>query len=337
MFKTLTAGAVLSLATAIMPAQAADYTMILAHTLSDPHHPIYRTFEKIKTDIEEQSNGRIAVQHLPGGALGGDREAMESMLLGDIQFSPQSTSAAFQFVPDFAVFDLPYTFPSDPKVLNKVLNHSAFTDLLRAKLKDKGIHFGGILNAGFRELTTSNTPVHTPDDIAAAGLRIRVQENPIHIALWRALGAAPTPIAFPEIYGALQQGVVDGQENPYGHILSQRFYEVQKYVINTNHIFLANVNLINEDWFESLPEDLQQVVDHVLDETTDYQWDLQASLEADQRAELAENTTIIDLTPDELAQFKAKTKDIEAMVREQAGDEIVDVLMTELNKTENAQ
>lgn len=108
-----------ALALSVLPMQAAEYKMILAHSLSDPQNPIYRTFEKIKTDLEARSNGRIAVEIMPGGALGGDREAMESMMLGDIQFSPQSTSAAVQFVPELAVFDMPYTLPADPAKLKR--------------------------------------------------------------------------------------------------------------------------------------------------------------------------------------------------------------------------
>jgi C4-dicarboxylate-binding protein DctP len=316
----------------VVPAGAAEYTMILAHSLSDPQHPIYKSFEKIKADIEERSGGRIEVQHLPGGAMGGDREAMESMMLGDVQFSPQSTSAAFQFVPEFAVFDLPYTLPADTAKLNQLINKSEFTELFKTALDAKGIHWGGIFNAGFRNLTTSKTEVHTPDDIAKAGLRIRVQENPIHIALWRALGAAPTPIAFPEIYGALQQGVVDGQENPYGHIISQRFYEVQKYVINTNHIFLANVNLINKAWFDSLPPDLQKVVDDAMLEACDYQWKLQDEDADKQRATLASHLTVIDLTDEEVGKFREKTTEVEKLVRERAGDAIVDALYVQLKK-----
>jgi TRAP-type transport system periplasmic protein len=309
------------------PAFAADYTMIMAHGLSDARHPLYQTFEKIKTDIEERSAGRIEVDHQPGSALGGDREIMESLMLGDIQFAPLGTSGAIQFIPEFAVFDLPYTLPPDTKTLKTVLNNSAFSNEIKSTLENKGIHFGGVLNGGFRNLTTAKTEVHKPEDIAAASLRLRVQENPVHIALWRDLGAAPTPIAFPELYGALQQGVVDGQENPYGHILSQRFYEVQGYLINTKHIFLANINLVNKEWFDSLPADLQQVVDGVLAETTDFQWELQDKAELEQREELQKHLKIIDLKPEEMEAFRTKTEGVAKLVRERAGDAIVDSLL----------
>lgn len=311
---------------------AADYNMIMAHTLSDPSNPLYQAFEKIANDLEERSEGRIAVDHQSGGALGGDRELMESLLLGDVQFVPISTSGAVQFVPEFAAFDLPYTLPADKTALRKVTNDSALTEKYREILADRGLVFGGIFDAGFRNLTTASTEVHSPEDIAGAELRIRVMENPVHIGIWDSLGAAPTPIAFPELYGALQQGVVDGQENPYGHILSQKFYEVQDYLMTTSHIFLANVNLVNKEWYDSLPEDLQTVFDEVVIEATDYAWQTQADMEADMRAELAKSMTIIDLSPEELAKFRESTTGVAVLVREKAGDEIVDLMIQSVDE-----
>lgn len=329
---TLLAGAAWA-TLAALPAAAADYTMIMAHGLCDRSHPLYKAFDKIKADIEERSGGKIAVEDQGCGALGGDREVMESLMLGDIQFAPLGTSGAIQFVPEFSVFDIPYVLPTDAAELKPILNDSALSEQLTEVLAKKGLVFGGILDGGFRNLTTAGTEVHSPDDIAKAGLRIRVQENPVHIQIWKDLGAAPTPIAFPELYGALQQGVVDGQENPYSHILSQRFYEVQKYLINTQHIFLANINLLNQDWLDSLPTDLQKVVTDVMHESVDFQWQLQAEAEGAQREELAKHLTIIDLTPEELGAFRAKTTDVVDMVRDKAGDDIVDALLSATGAT----
>jgi TRAP-type transport system periplasmic protein len=311
----LTSGTLLSTLAFAMPAVAQDYTMIMAHTLSDTKHPIYQAFQRLETEIEQRSNGRIDVVDQGGGALGGDRETMESAIFGDIQFAPMSSSAAVQFVPELAVFDIPYVMPADKDARYALLNEGALADAISAAMEAKGLKFMGIMDGGFRNLTTKDTEVHSPADIAAAGLRVRVQENPIHIAIWRDLGASPTPIAFTELYGALQQGVVDAQENPYGHILSQRFYEVQKYLINTN-----------------LPEDLQKAVDESFDVATKYEWDVQAELQDSQRAELETHMTIIDLTPEELAQFQDKTTGVVDMVRERAGNEIVDTLLEALKK-----
>ncbi|MEQ3626416.1 MAG: TRAP transporter substrate-binding protein [Celeribacter sp.] len=328
--KTLGASALLAITTAL-PAAAADYTMILAHTLADTSHPLYQAFEKIEKDIEEKSEGRIDVQHQPGGALGGDRELMESMLLGDVQFVPTSTSGAVQFVPEFAAFEIPYVFPTDTAKLRAILNDSEFTTAISAKLEEQGMKFGKFHNGGFRQLTTSSVPVSSPDDISSNNLRIRVPENPYSVAIWESIGAAPTPIAFPELYGALQQGVVDGQENPFGHILSQRFYEVQDYLTTTSHILLANVNLLNLDWFNSLPEDLQQVVDTALSDAETFQWELQDEMLAEQRAQIEANMEVIDLTDDQLAAFREKTQPIQQMVRDNIGDEMVDSLLASID------
>ncbi|KPQ21523.1 TRAP transporter substrate-binding protein [Halomonas sp. HL-93] len=333
-FKTLATGSLMTLLTAT-PAMAQEHTMILAHGLSDKSHPLYQTFEKIADDIESNSDGRIDVQHQSGGALGGDRELMESLLLGDIQFVPVSTSGAVQFIPEFAVFEIPYIFPTQSEPLQTILNDSEFTDRMKTILTDQGLKLGGFYNGGFRQLTTSNTPVRTLEDIRDNDLRIRVPENPYSVAIWEALGAAPTPISFPELYGALQQGVVDGQENPYGHILSQRFYEVQNYLTTTNHIFLANVNLLNKQWFDSLPDDLQQVVDDALAEAETFQWDLQNKMLSQQRTKLEESMEFIDLDTDELEAFREATAPIEDQVREDIGDDIVDSLMTSIENTTN--
>ncbi|SNY92717.1 tripartite ATP-independent transporter solute receptor, DctP family [Cohaesibacter sp. ES.047] len=329
-FNKLLAGVALVAMTATGPAWSADYTMIMAHTLSDTEHPIYQAFLKLKSEIEEKSDGRIEVIDQGGGALGGDREIMESTMFGDIQFGPMSTSGATQFIKELSVFDIPYVMPTDDAERKALVNDGPLAEAISKALDAKGLRYEGIMNGGFRNLTTAKTEVHSPKDIADAGLRIRVQENPVHIKIWKDLGAAPTPISFPELYGALQQGVVDGQENPYGHILSQRFYEVQGYLTNTRHIFLANISMINKGWYESLPDDLKKVVDDGFKTATDFQWKVQAELEDSQRAELAKNMTIIDLTPEELKQFQDKTADVANLVRETAGDEIVDTLMNEI-------
>ena len=133
--KSLSISALLALGTAL-PAAAADYTMILAHTLSDKTHPLYQAFDKIEADLEEKSGGRIDVQQQGGGALGGDRELMESLLLGDVQLVPTSTSGAVQFVPEFAAFEIPYVFPTDTARLRTILNDSEFSAFIDEKLAE---------------------------------------------------------------------------------------------------------------------------------------------------------------------------------------------------------
>lgn len=332
---TATAGGLLAAMLQVTAVEAADYNMILSMQVTDPESPIYQAFEYIESEITERSNGRIEAKLFGGGALGGDREVAESIALGDVQLTTMSTSPLVPFVKQLAVFDIPYVFPADPEVQKKVLLESDFSKSLEGYMEPSGFRLAGFFNIGFRQLTTSSVPVHSVEDIEKAKLRIRVQENPYHIELWRLLGAAPTPIAYTELYGALQQGVVDGQENPYLNILSSRFYEVQDYLTETNHILLANLILMDNAWYQSLPEDLQDVVDGVLDDAIAHQWTAQNEALAGQRAELAEHMEIITLTPEALAEFQQRTAPMIDQIRADVGDEIVDNLLGAIDQAKS--
>lgn len=321
------AGGILAAGLIAPAAGAAEYDMVLAMQLSDPENPIYQAFEYIETEIEARSDNRIDAKLFGGGALGGDREVAESIALGDVQLTTMSTSPLVPFVKELAVFDIPYVFPADPDQLKTVLLDSAFSESLGQYMEPSGFRLVGFFNSGFRQLTTAKTPVHSVEDIAEAKLRIRVQENPFHIELWNLLGAAPTPVAYTELFGALQQGVVDGQENPFINILSSKFYEVQGYLTETSHILLASAILMDNVWYQSLPEDLQAVVDDVMSDAMDWQWDAQNKAISQQRAALAEHMEIIELAPEELAGFKERTAPMVGEIRGAVGDELVDSLL----------
>lgn len=332
--KTLLGGAIAVLLAGRV-ASAGDFHMVMAMQVGDPQNTTYQAFEFIKDEIAKRSNGRIDVDFIGGGALGGDREVAESVSLGEVQLTSMSTSVVVSFVPEMAVFDLPYVFPNDPAVLQKVLLRSTFTQSLDGYLEKKGFRRAGFFNYGFRQLTTSQTPVHSVEDIEKAGLRIRVQENPFHIALWKMLGAAPTPIAYTELYGALRQGVVDGQENPYINIISSKFNEVQGYLTETNHILLANICLMDLNWYNSLPDDLKQVVDGVISDAIDRQWIAQNNALSAQKAELAKTMEIIELTPEQLEGFKTRTAPMIDMVRKAVGDDLVNGLLDAIKTASN--
>ncbi|MHA6643679.1 TRAP transporter substrate-binding protein [Mesorhizobium sp. A623] len=206
-------------------------------------------------EIKEKTNGRIEIRIQGGGALGGDREVIEGVQLGTVDMTVVSTSILVNFDPDFAIFDIPFLF-RDFDHAEAVLNGPIGKELLDG-LPEKGfvgLAFGGM---GFRELTNSVRPVKTPEDVK--GLKIRTQQNEMHIAVWRELGALPTPMAIPEVYTALQQGVVDGQENPVGAIINNRFGEVQKYLSLTDHAFTPLVLLTSPSIYSSLSDDDKQV------------------------------------------------------------------------------
>jgi tripartite ATP-independent transporter DctP family solute receptor len=201
-------------------------------------------------EVARRTEGRYQVQLQGGGALGGDRDVVEGVQFGTIDMTVVSTSVVANFAPDFAVFDVPFLF-RDFDHAQAVFDGPVGQEIL-GTLPDAGfvgLAAGGI---GFRQLTNNVRPVTSAADVE--GLKIRTQQNELHLQAWQALGSLPTPMAVTEVYSALQQGVVDGQENPVGAIINNRFGEVQKYMSITNHAFTPVVLLINPGVFDGLSE-----------------------------------------------------------------------------------
>ena len=206
--------------------------------------------------VKQRTNGRVEIRLHPGGALGGDREVIEGVQIGTVEMTVASTSVFANFVPDVQVFDIPFLF-RDFDHAQAVLDGPIGQEIL-AKFEArgmKGLAFGGI---GFRQLTNSKRPVAGTEDVK--GLKIRTQENQIHLQVWRALGALPTPMAIPEVFTALQQGVMDGQENPIGAIINNRFGQVQKYLTITNHAFTPLALVISPAAYAALSPDDRKVL-----------------------------------------------------------------------------
>jgi len=187
--------------------------------------------------VKELTGGRYAVEVSYGGALGGERDILEGVQLGTVDLALTSTSITGNFVPDFQMFDIPFLF-RDFGHAQRVLDGPIGQDVL-GKLTGRGLVGLGLGGVGFRQLTNSRKPVDSAEGVR--GMKIRTMENPIHLQAWRAIGALPTPMALPEVFPALQQGTVDGQENPIGAIIGNRFGEVQKHLSMTNHAFTATV------------------------------------------------------------------------------------------------
>ena len=206
-------------------------------------------------EIEERTEGRYKIQLHGAGALGGDRDVVEGVQFGTVDMTISSTAVVANFAPEFAVFDVPFLF-RDFNHAQAVFDGPVGQEIL-ASVPDAGfvgLAAGGI---GFRQLTNNVRPVTSVADVA--GLKIRTQQNDLHLQAWEALGALPTPMAVTEVYSALQQGVVDGQENPIGAILNNRFGEVQKYMSITDHAFTPVVILINPGVYDGLSDTDKQI------------------------------------------------------------------------------
>lgn len=253
--KAAACAALLSASFYCAPANAADVT--LSWTFVNPMDSHFgAAATAFKEYVEAESDNHIKVEIFPAGALGGEREIMEGLQFGSIDIGHTSTTVAGNFVPELLVFDVPFLFRNatharavlDGPIGNKVL----------AVANGYGITGLGFGENGLRHLTNSKHPVRNPDDLS--GLTIRTMENEIHIKAFATLGARPVPLAWPELYAALQQGVVDGQENPIANILTAKFYEVQPYMTLTGHVYAPSLVAMNTASWEQLADEDKAIV-----------------------------------------------------------------------------
>ncbi|MEK3989789.1 MULTISPECIES: DctP family TRAP transporter solute-binding subunit [Robertmurraya] len=278
--------------------------------------------------VESKTNGSIKVEVYPNGQLGGDREVFESLQFGSIQGTTMSTGPIAQFVPKFNVFDLPFLFPNS-EVAYEVLDGKIGSDLL-AELESQNVIGLNYWENGFRHLTNGVKEVKTPEDVK--GLKIRTLENDLHMDIWSELGANPTPMAFTELFAGLQQGVVDGQENPVGNVTANKFYEVQKYLSKTGHVYNASPFLISKDFWNTLSDEEKKAVQEAADEARDHQRELNQKEDEDGYKFLTENgMTVTDITDEEKEAFLEKVKPVYEKYSASIGEEFVDELLAEIN------
>jgi tripartite ATP-independent transporter DctP family solute receptor len=203
------------------------------------------TFAK---EVEKRTNGRYKIQTFYNGALGGERESIEAVQLGTQELAFSSTGPVPNFVPETKILDVPFLF-RDKAHARAVLDGPIGQDLLK-KFESKGFKALGWAENGFRHMTNSKREVKTPEDLK--GLKMRTMENPVHIAAYKGFGIVTTPMAFPEVFTALQQGTVDGQENPLSVIIAAKFDQVQKHLSLTGHVYSPAIWVMNKAAFEKL-------------------------------------------------------------------------------------
>lgn len=216
----------------------AQQTINLGHTLSDSSHYSVGA-DAFKATLERLSNGEFKVVEHPSGSLGGERAMIEGLQIGTVDVVITSTGPLGNFVPESYVLDLPFLFKSY-KQARCVLDGSIGQSLLD-KMGEHNLVGLAWSENGFRHITNSQHPIRTPADLA--GLKIRTMENKVHMEAFKQMDAHPTPMAFPEVFTALQQGTVDGQENPITVIVATKFWEVQHYLSLTGHVYSPAVVL----------------------------------------------------------------------------------------------
>jgi tripartite ATP-independent transporter DctP family solute receptor len=226
----------------------------LSHALPEdtPQHVGALAFKKM---VEERTDGAIEVQVFPASQIGSDVEAVEMMQSGAIQASLVPTAKMSVFDPSLQLIDLPFLFPNR-EITHKFLDSEIADDLFKP-LENIGLKGLAFWESGFKQIT-ANKEIRKPEDFK--GLKFRVMESPLLIEQYKTLGANPVPIDFAEVYNALQQGVVDGQENPLVSITTMRFYEVQSYMMMTNHGYLAYAFLFSKAFWDKLSPEHQEII-----------------------------------------------------------------------------
>lgn len=210
--------------------------------------------QKWEEVVEEQTDGRFEFTHFPSSGLGGEREVIEGLQIGTIEATIVSSGTLSNFVPEVGVFDIPFLF-RDLEHARTVLDGELGEEML-AKFDDVGVKALAWGEQGFRHITNNRNAIEGPDDVA--GLKLRTMENPTHITAFETLGAAPTPMAWPEVISALQQGTIDGQENPLSVITSAKLSEVQEHLTLSGHVYSPAILLVSGAFWEGLSEEDRQ-------------------------------------------------------------------------------
>ena len=262
--------------------------------------------EKFAEEVDRLSGGSIKIQVYANSTLGGDRELLESCKDGDIPFVVQNTAPQVTFMPDLAIFDVPCAFENLDEC-REVLDDGEFSSLISNVYENGGYQLLGIADQGFRVMST-NKPVKGIGDFK--GQKIRTMENPFHLAFWKSIGANPTPMSFAEVYIGLQQHTIDAQENPYEVIVSNRLYEQQDYVVETNHLPHLITLIMNDEFFKGMPEENQRILKEAAATATEY-----ARQASDDR--IADRVKTIEDSGTEILKIDEET--YKAIVKESAG------------------
>jgi len=271
--------------------------------------------EVFKEVAERESGGSLEITLYPDNMLADDRVAIETTQFGDIDIATSSTSPLCTMYADFYLFDAPYLFLSKQDVYDFIDGETGRAIL--DGMESIGLKGLCLWENGFRNFTNNKIAVSKPEDVAT--MKIRTMENEVHIAAWKALGANPTPMAFAEVFTALQQGTIDGQENPLGIIDGNKFQEVQKYVSLTQHVYTPYIICMNLDKWNSLTDNQKAAMETAVAQSTAFQRTRSQEIEDEILGRFeTQGVNVIHLTGEEMAAFQKVITDnnIFALVKE---------------------
>jgi C4-dicarboxylate-binding protein DctP len=300
-------------------ALAAEFNFTFAHVLIDetPNGQAALAFAK---EVNEKSNGRIEITVLPAAQLGGDVEIIEQLQMNMVQIAIPPTATLGNFEPRVQILDLPFLLPSK-ELMMKVLDGPAGRKILDT-LDGHGMHAVNFWGAGFRHMTNNVRPIEKPEDLK--GIKMRTMQSPILLSTYRNFDANPTAMAYTEVYNGLQQSVIEGQENPIANITSKRFYEVQKYMTLTSNAYHGYAAIVNDQAWNSLPDDLKVVMTNAFNYGRDVSRDLTDKLEANALDNIKKYTQVTELTPEQMAAFVEASQPVHEEFRKTITSDLLD-------------
>jgi C4-dicarboxylate-binding protein DctP len=305
-----------------------SFTIKLSHVVT-PDTPKGQASEKFKEVIEENCGDQITVEIYPNSELYGDEDELQALQSGAVQMLAPASAKFTTIAPALQVLDLPFLFDTVDDIPEIVSPDSAVGKAIfeNQELADRSIKVLQLWDNGLKQLS-SNTKMEEPPNLR--GLRFRIQPSDVLRSQFGKWGAETTPMAFAEVYNALQQGVIDGQENPYSNIESQNMHTVQKHITESNHGYIGYVLAINNEFYESLPSELQTCVEDAANESAEFNREIAADLNAEAKATIEEagTTTITELTPEQRQVFKdAVVPSVWQQYADVIGQDLIDELL----------
>ena len=291
-----------------------------SHVTNTDKHPKGIAAELLKTRVNEEMDGKACMEVYPNSTLYDDDKLLEAMLQGDVQLGAPSLSKFETFTKVFRIFDLPFMF-KNMEAVDAFQNSDNGQDMM-SSMERRGLAGLAFWHNGLKQFS-ANKPLIMPED--AKGLKFRVQPSDVLVAQMEAIGASPQKMAFSEVYGALQQGVVDGQENTWSNVLGQKYYEVQDGITETNHGALDYLLVASVDWLDSLDADVREQFLTIVEEVSTER--NAAVTEVDMQARqgvLDAGGTIRELTPEQRQAWVDAMKPVWDQFKEDVGQENID-------------
>ncbi|ASN07412.1 C4-dicarboxylate ABC transporter substrate-binding protein [Virgibacillus necropolis] len=264
--------------------------------------PEHKGAVKFKELVESKTDGQVTVKIYPSLQLGSLREQVEATQFGEINITMQPSAVVSPFVDDIKVLDLPYLLPTKTKQMYELLDSEVGDELL-ATLETGGFKGLGFWPGGYKLFTTNGIEIHKPEDFE--GVTMRTMEAPILLAQYEEWGGSPIPVPYAELYNALQQGVVDGQENPIQTIFLNNYHEVQDTIIESHHGGMTYILMANLSWFEGLPNSVQNAIIEAEKEARNVAREELVASEDEYRQKIIDSgVNYYELTPEEIEVFR---------------------------------